>query len=248
MGIKPTLPLMLHRRQTCLAALSNFEASDILDCMQGNAYEKTVELDRQVSPLVLAFKHHDDIDALAQAYELLLPITTQEARKVIAKLSLPTDVVHDMQQDAYFKLQETAKNFEPTTCPIFVSFWRTCLSRHLLSRYYSKRRTKLIANELDYAEYHDDLGSADIAATKLLVQTMRDGYVAEVASWSGVYERMRPMLQAIIVGRIFITPEEQLSQQTIANSFGVTQSYVAKWETYFLERIREEHPEGLDNI
>lgn len=208
--------------------------------MRNEQYEKTVLIDREVVDRIARYKLDADPNLLVEVFDFLLPITSQEVWKVVSKLRLNPDLVEDMKQDSFIKLKEAVGNFDPGTCPVFVSFWRLSLYRHLISAYYTKARVCEEVNDLVVDT--TPCGGVD----RIFIEELACKYHEEFNDWTPNYQaRVVPMLKAILKHRILSSDEDEIycSQTTLASSFEVTQGYVAKWEEYFLNRMRDEYGE-----
>lgn len=209
--------------------MNNGHASD--------GYRASVDINEQVQQLLTLYYTSRDQRHLVQIHEVLLPITRQEVMKVIRKCCLSRDLRDDMVQEAWLKLQEAADyNYDRIRCPVFITFWRTSVYRHLLTKFYTP--TKDVAKELGD---HDEPEPPTDPTDAIYIEELRKKYADEINGWGGYYINLIPMCLALLNERILIEEERQTPQDALARRFSRSQGYLSKWETWLALKVREEH-------
>lgn len=210
-----------------------------------DGYLASVEINDQLQKLLTEYWVGHDQKILVSIHDLLLPITRQEVMKVIRKCCLSRDLKDDMIQEAWLKLVEAVDyNYDRIRCPVFISFWRTSVYRHLLTKFYTP--TKDVAKELGD---HDEPCPQNDPSDSIYIEELRASYTEEIKNWTGIYTAViGPMCLALLNERILVDEEHQTPQDGIARRFSRSQGYVAKWEIWLSEKIREEHITTLGRL
>lgn len=196
-------------------------------------YQKALELNEKIVPLVLLYQESQNPDLIKQIFDLLLDITNQTIVGVIQSKKLPSDLDSDMRADAFIKLGSSAYWFVIDRSDVFLTYWRTSLRNHLLKTYKNYCQTKELSHEPEGRH-------STSSVNKVFIQELRDIYHKEFNSWEGKDRKNLAMVLDILDNRVLKPPHEQKSQSDLASEFGVTQSFVSRWESWLLGKIRED--------
>lgn len=200
-------------------------------------YEETVALNDKLVSLVKLYRENPTRETLGMIFELLYPITKQQAIAVCNKLQMPADAVDDMIQEAFFKLVKSlsyAENWNTDTCPVFVTFWKTSVHRHLLTVFHKKR----FSNQLEEAE-DERSRNQQASEASIDLETIRHEFEQEILSWRQNADQI-PLVLDLLHFRVLALPHELKSQESIATKHGnLSQAYVCRWERYLHQEIRK---------
>jgi DNA-directed RNA polymerase specialized sigma24 family protein len=209
------------------------------------SYQQTVDTNQLVVGYALGYQQTYDPRYIAGMHELLLPVTKQTAYSVVRSAGLSEDLVDDMTQDAYLRLPDAAISYNWERTPVFVSYWRTTLRNHLISKYSKQWRLSQIPDELDHS-YLDDpvdkvIWDERSAFHRAHIERIRSLFLARIERFEGSNEKYKPLARAVLVERILCLPEEQTLQRHLAVRFGVHPIIVSNWENWMRKIILSEY-------
>jgi hypothetical protein len=168
---------------------------------------------------------------LLALYLLILPITRIQIFRIRTKLHLPSDVVYDMEQDAFLKLREVLPNFDQTRSQNFVAFWSKVLQRHLLTTYYSSRR--FVQLNHDVCDENEHLGTYE---ENEFAGEVYNIMLRRINAWRN--ERHKLLCLSLLNYKFFPMDEEK-TQATIAKELGFSQGLVSCWERWLIGECKQ---------
>lgn len=167
------------------------------------------------------------MNLLINLYNLLLPESRYEIRKVLCKLNLPYDYVYDMEQDSFLKLVDIINKFEVSRSCHFIAFWQKVLFNYLISKYSKRRPLQPIPTNIPCKDIIDhDTELADLIETK---------FQDLIEHWVNESDRE---IALVIFHTRFLPKHDELSQIEVAQLLHLSQSHVHRWETYILQQLR----------
>jgi RNA polymerase sigma factor (sigma-70 family) len=193
-----------------------------------DAYQKVVEANEEIVYLACEYQDSYDSTLIIQIHDLLKPITTSEAVKLVRKAGLPMDLVDDMVQEAYIRLRWAVLAYDYSKNPTFVTFWRTTIRNHLQAEYQRQWRHNTLVSDFPEVNGHED-------TDRLVLQELSKKYLCEFSTWPD--STLSQLAKDVLLERIIVFPEQQTPQKVLAERYGLSQSQISHWESWIRRKI-----------
>lgn len=204
-------------------------------------YYESVEANEKIVDLAEKFITSQDYAVLLEMFEWLLPTTRQIIERVIEKSGYNRAVFDDMVQESYLRLESACWYFEPETCPVFITFWRTTLDRHLVSHFKKEWRHSALSDSYDAEDRNYGILTKSERIVRFLIR-IETKYSQEFDSWD---DRSSAALAIRILRDRICT--KRVLQSEIAKDFSLSPCQISNWETWIRKKIAAEmKPDFLD--
>ena len=200
-------------------------------------YDQAVALNPEIVRLVLLHCEKREPEVLEQIHNLLLPTTRSVIRKLIKDSGLPLDLSKDMLQEAFFKLFWACNYYDPCKSPVFFTYWRVALRRHLISQWTKQWRHKSIP-ETRQAAYRESL------ETRVFLKDLRE---ETLLSYESLDQEQQRIARVIFTERVYCLPDEKTTFEQVRKILDSTysNSYLLSWEKWIRADLKFRYPNTL---